>query len=187
MDVRRFSPSFPISASRARPILLLIVALWLGAAAMHSQTAQAKARLAEGFGKIPLSFEEARGQTGPGAQFVAHGPGYAVALSPDRATLEVYRPQNGTAAPPTVSTLVMKLAGSNGEAKPAAEEQLPGKANYFIGNDRSQWQTGLPTYARVAYHGVYPGVDLLYYGNQRELEYDFVVAPGADPPPSRSS
>src|SRR6185295_2469207 len=60
-------------------------------------------------------------------------------------------------------------------------DELPGKANYFIGNDPSRWRTNVPTYAKVRSNGVYPGIDLVYYGQQRQLEYDFVVAPGADP------
>src|SRR5439155_646519 len=60
-------------------------------------------------------------------------------------------------------------------------EELPGRANYFIGNDPAQWRTNVPTYAKVHYREVYPGIDLVYYGNQRQLEYDFIVAPGADP------
>jgi hypothetical protein len=60
-------------------------------------------------------------------------------------------------------------------------EELPGKANYFIGSDPAKWRTNIPTYAKVHYRDVYLGIDLLYYGNQRQLEYDFVVAPGADP------
>jgi hypothetical protein len=60
-------------------------------------------------------------------------------------------------------------------------EELPGKANYFIGKDPTHWRTNVPTYAKVHYRDVYPGIDLLYYGNQRQLEYDFVLAPGADP------
>jgi len=58
---------------------------------------------------------------------------------------------------------------------------LPGKSNYFRGNDPKKWHTDVPTYAKVKYEGIYPGVDLVYYGNQRQLEYDFIVAPGADP------
>jgi hypothetical protein len=60
-------------------------------------------------------------------------------------------------------------------------EELPGKSNYFIGNDPKKWRTNVPNYAKVKYTSVYPGVDLVYYGNQRQLEYDFVVQPGADP------
>ena len=61
------------------------------------------------------------------------------------------------------------------------EEELPGKINYLIGKDPAKWRTGVATYAKVRYEQVYPGIDLVYYGNQRQLEYDFVVGPGADP------
>jgi len=60
-------------------------------------------------------------------------------------------------------------------------DRLPGVANYFLGNEPSKWRTGIPTYARVQYPEVYPGISLVYYGNQRQLEYDFQVAPGANP------
>ena len=79
------------------------------------------------------------------------------------------------------SVLRMKLVGANANAKVAGLEELPGKANYFIGNDPKKWRTNVATYAKVKYKDVYPGVDLVYYGNEGKLEYDFVVAPGADP------
>jgi hypothetical protein len=76
----------------------------------------------------------------------------------------------------------MKLVGANAKAAVTGAEELPGKSNYFIGNDPKKWRTNVPTYAKVRYENVYPGVDLVYYGNQGgQLEYDFVVAPGADP------
>jgi hypothetical protein len=75
----------------------------------------------------------------------------------------------------------MKLVGANPQAKVSGLEELPGKSNYFIGNDPKKWRTNVPNYAKVKYANVYPGVDLVYYGNQRQLEYDFVVQPGADP------
>ena len=75
----------------------------------------------------------------------------------------------------------MKLVGANPSPRVSGLEELPGKSNYFIGNDPSQWRTNVPHYAKVQYNDVYPGVDLVYYGNQRQLEYDLVVAPGADP------
>jgi hypothetical protein len=75
----------------------------------------------------------------------------------------------------------MELLRSNREASAEGSEPLPGVSNYFLGNDPSQWRTNVPTYARVRYGAVYPGIDLVYYGNHRQLEYDFVVAPGADP------
>jgi len=75
----------------------------------------------------------------------------------------------------------LQLVGANPAAKVAGLDELPGKSNYFIGNDPKKWRTNVANYAKVRYAGVYPGVDLVYYGNQRQLEYDFVVAPGADP------
>jgi hypothetical protein len=82
----------------------------------------------------------------------------------------------------TGSILRMELVGANVKAAVTGAEELPGKSNYFIGNDPKKWRTNVPTYAKVRYENVYPGIDLVYYGNQGgELEYDFVVAPGADP------
>jgi hypothetical protein len=80
----------------------------------------------------------------------------------------------------TASVLRLKLLNANRSAVANGECRLPGKANYFIGNDPRKWRTNVPTYAWVKYQGVYPGVDLVFYGNQRQLEHDFVVAPGAD-------
>jgi hypothetical protein len=77
--------------------------------------------------------------------------------------------------------LRMKLVGANHSAAVSGADELPGKSNYFIGNDPKKWRTNVPNYAKVKYANVYPGVDLVYYGNQQQLEYDFVVAPGADP------
>jgi hypothetical protein len=82
---------------------------------------------------------------------------------------------------PSSSVLRMKLAGANPAVQVTGLDGLPGKSNYFIGNDPKKWRTNVPTYAKVRYEGVYPGIDLVYYGNQRQLEYDFIVAPGADP------
>ena len=79
------------------------------------------------------------------------------------------------------SVLRMKLVGANPAPKVTGLEQLPGKVNYFIGKDPKKWRANISTYSKVRYQNVYPGVDLLYYGNQRQLEYDFVVAPGTDP------
>ncbi|MGD1100881.1 MAG: choice-of-anchor D domain-containing protein, partial [Terriglobia bacterium] len=75
----------------------------------------------------------------------------------------------------------MRLEGGNAKGRVVGLDELPGRSNYFIGNDPKKWRTNVPSYAQVKYKDIYPGVDLLYYGNQRQLEYDFVVAPGADP------
>ena len=76
----------------------------------------------------------------------------------------------------------LRLVGARPDAEVMGRAELPGKVNYFIGNDPKKWRTNVPTYAKVAYRDVYPGIDLVYYGNQGgQLEYDFIVAPGADP------
>lgn len=75
----------------------------------------------------------------------------------------------------------MTLAGANTDPIVTGEKELPGKVNYLIGNDRARWHTGIATYRQVRYHDVYPGIDLIYYGNQRQLEYDFVLGAGIDP------
>src|SRR3989441_8952332 len=81
----------------------------------------------------------------------------------------------------TTTVLRMRLVGANPAAEISGLEELPGKSNYFIGNDPKKWHTNVPNYARVKYRNLYPGIDLVYYGNQRQLEYDFVVRPGANP------
>jgi hypothetical protein len=89
----------------------------------------------------------------------------------------------GPAGPelPAPQVMRMRLVGGNAKGRLVGLNELPGRSNYFIGNDPKKWRTNVPSYSRVKYLGVYPGVDLLYYGNQGQLEYDFVVAPGADP------
>jgi hypothetical protein len=81
----------------------------------------------------------------------------------------------------TSATLRMKLVGANEQPRISGLDEQVGRSNYFLGNDPGQWKTDVPNYGKVRYESVYPGVDMIYYGNQRQLEYDFVVAPGADP------
>jgi len=153
----------------------------------------------EAYGKLPLSFEENQGQTVREVRFVSHGSGYELFLTPQEAVLALrskmphdLSPLHRTAtvralrkAPRAsagqVTAVRLRLEGANPGAQIAGMDQLAGKSNYFIGNDPKKWHTGVPSYARVKYSGVYPGVDLVFYGNQGQLEYDFVVAPGADP------
>src|SRR5438876_3920499 len=148
-------------------------------------------RLAENYGKVPLSFEANQGQTDPRVKFLSRGSGYTLYLTRDEAVLALRSRQSSVVSSQlqkttdhglrTTDTLRMKLVGANQAAKVTALDELLGKTNYFIGNDPKKWRTDVPTYGKVKYEGVYPGVDLVYYGNQRQLEYDFVVAPGADP------
>ena len=94
--------------------------------------------------------------------------------------------RNAVASPSYKTEVVrMQLAGANADSVPVGEERLPGSSNYFRGNDPAKWFTDVPNFAKVRYAGIYPGVDLVYYGNQQQLEYDFVVAPGASARPIR--
>src|SRR5580704_3011769 len=127
------------------------------------------------YGKLPLSFEPNQGQTDSRVKFLARGAGYGLFLTADQAVLTL------RSAARVSSSVRMLLAGANSAAAVTGDSQLPGKSNYFIGSDPAKWHSGIPQFAKVRYQGVYPGVDLVYYGNQGQLEYDFEVAPGADP------
>src|ERR1019366_2511025 len=81
----------------------------------------------------------------------------------------------------SVDTLRMSLIGANAQANAVGLAPQPGVVSYFTGHDPKIWRSGIPTYGKVGFPQIYPGVDLVFYGNQRQLEYDFVVAPGADP------
>jgi hypothetical protein len=147
--------------------------------------AAGSARAVASYGKLPLSFEPNLGQTDKQVQWVARGPRYTLYLSGKDAVLQLNRVSAGADrdAPRQLSSSAvrMKLVGAHGSPAQSGEEPLPGKANYLTGNDSSQWQRNVPTFGKVRLRGVYPGIDLVYYGRQGRLEYDFVVAPGADP------
>jgi Beta-propeller repeat len=154
----------------------------------------AQDRIAESYGKLPLSFEANQGQTDAQVKFLSRGSGYTLFLTGDEAVFSFRRnkakhdtsiisrqPQPSQALPAANAVLRMKLVKPNVAAEPTGEDQLLGKTSYLVGNDSKMWHSNVPTYAKVKYEGVYPGIDLVYYGNQRQLEYDFIVAPGADP------
>jgi len=134
-----------------------------------------------------MFFEANQGQTDTRVKFLSRGHGYSLFLTADEAVLSLQRSSQGKAghaASPFASSnnvIHMRLDRANSAARVSGADLLPGKSNYFIGNDPSKWHRGIPQYARVNYESVYPGVDLTYYGNQGQLEYDFRVAPGADP------
>ncbi len=165
--------------------------------------AAATARIQEGYGRLPMHFEPNLGQTADEVKFVARGPGYTLFLTADEAVLALRQgqprsdrdhrrhsplsPEPTSAqtedAPSPGAVVRMRLEGATRNAEPqlAGLEKLPGISNYFLGNDPAKWRTNVPHYRRVQYQGVYPGIDLVYYGNPQQLEYDFVLAPGADP------
>jgi beta-propeller repeat-containing protein/uncharacterized protein DUF11 len=129
---------------------------------------------------LPLFFEPNLGQTDPQVKFLARGGGYGLFLTADEAVLEL-QPSAFSHQPSASSVIRMRLEGANSSVRVSGASPLPGKSNYFIGNDRSKWRHGIPQFARVEYRAVYPGVDLVYYGDQGQLEYDFRIAPAADP------
>jgi hypothetical protein len=173
-----------------------------GPASQAADNAAAKkAQVAQNYGKIALSFEANRGQADKAVKFLSNGIGYSLFLTDSSAVLALTKPDASSAKPgktagkglkaasahPARKTDVvrMDLAGASRAMQVIGSDPLPGTANYFIGNDPAQWHSGVPTFAKVRYAGVYPGIDLVYYGNQRQLEYDFIVAPGASPKPIR--
>ncbi len=120
------------------------------------------------------------------AKFLAHGDGYSLFLTSSEAVLTLREsPKNKSDEHARADVLRMQLVGANDKAPFSAIDELPGKSNYLIGNNAANWHTNVPTYRKVAEKGIYPGVDLVYYGTQRQLEYDFVVAPRADAAPIR--
>ena len=127
-------------------------------------------------------FEPNQGQTDARVRFLARGGGYGLFLTAQEAVLSLPQSRSGGKEPNHQASIVrMRLAGANERPDVAGSDELPGKSNYFIGNDPAKWHRNIPQYARVRYAQIYPGVDLVYYGGQGLLEYDFQVAPGADP------
>ena len=158
-----------------------------------SQSAAGDARFSDTYGRLPLHFEVNRGQAHEDVRFLSRGQGYSLYLTAGEAVLvlttrpdgrpdsRISHAQRDAPTPATSAVLRMSLVGAAPKPFVSGLDELRGKANYFIGSDPAKWRTNVPTYAKVHYRDVYPGIDLLYYGNQRQLEYDFVVAPGADP------
>ena len=168
-------------------------------------------RVHEQYGRLPLSFEKNEGQTDRRVAFLSRGPGYTLFLMPGAEAVLALSgtgsPESGEGDPAVATSgadprashrgpgvapghtprsargavVRLTLVGANTQAPAAGRDALPGTVNYLKGTDRTQWRTGISTYARVAYDNIYPGIDVVYYGNPRQLEYDFVVRPGADP------
>ena len=139
------------------------------------------------YGKLPLTFEMNQGQTSPQVKFVSRGNGYTTFLTAGGIVLSL-RPSAFTGTDSkrgsnASENLIAQLNMVGAAANPVVvgEEPQSGKVNYFLGNDPKKWRTNVPTYGRVRYKNVYPGIDLVYYGNHRQLEYDFEIEPGANP------
>jgi hypothetical protein len=148
------------------------------------------------FKHLPLRFEQNTGQADSPVRFIAASQSGDMFLTPDGLVMRVLQPsvrssnrpgvnrlRGGRAPqPPESSVLRLRTVNANPKARITGLDPLPGKTNYFIGNDSKKWHVNVPSFARVKYENVYPGIDLIYYGNEEgNLEYDFDVAPGADP------
>jgi len=152
------------------PLVTVTMSL-VAAPAMGQGPAEGRAK--DAYGRLPMAFEANQGQADPAVEFLARGQGYAVALSHGQATLRLNGPRS--------SAIGLTLVDAQAAPVAALEHALPGRVSYFVGRDPAAWRTGIATYERVRYRDVYPGIDVVYYGNQGRLEYDFVVAPGASP------
>jgi len=124
--------------------------------------------------RLPLGFEPNVGHAPADVRFIGRAAGIRVELTEQGVRLVATR----TGAEPRVA--VLRLIGASATARIAGEDELPGKVQYFAANVPSGWRTNIPTYAQVVYRGVYPGIDLVFHGTEGKLEFDFVVAPGAD-------
>src|SRR5215208_1591285 len=183
------------------PAILLITPA--GASAPKSARANPVTQREPGaaYGALPLNFELNQGQTHQRVKFLARSGGYVLFLTATEAVMALDNPathqkgkENRDARDrnhdfdssekrgrPARSIVRMKLEGANPAPQIEGLEQLMTRSNYFAGADATAWRTDVPNYARVRYAQVYPGIDMVYYGDQRRLEYDFIVAPGSNP------
>jgi hypothetical protein len=162
----------------------LLSSLPVAAPTLARPDAATQARVSRAYGQIPLSFEANRGQADARIDYLARGSGYTLFLTPQEAVLSLQQPAaTGTDRAPAGDVLRMRLVGSNPHAQVLGLDQQAGISNYLVGNDPGRWHTDIANFGKVEYRGVYRGIDVVYYGNQRQLEYDLVVNPGADPRP----
>lgn len=159
-------------------------------------TADQHGRVQASLDKLPLAFEANQGQTDPQVKYMARGNGYTVFLTANETVFAMssqapppHSAKHGWGVPSVAGPATAKQApaaiymtpiGGNSQPQISAGSELPGRTNYFIGSDPSKWQQGVKHYATVSYRDVYPGVDMAFHGQQRQLEFDFVVGPGAD-------
>jgi len=181
---------------RLAPATLLLALCGGTSFSQQPPTPTSAASVVAEYGKLPLTFEPNQGQDDPRVRFSSRGQGYSLFLTDSAAVLslsksEAQNQRSGgrqleprSIAPQTTpiktDVVRMELAGAAPGLRVAGTDPLSGKVNYFIGKDPSKWRSDVPTYSKVKYSAVYPGIDLVYYGNQRQLEYDFIVAPDAD-------
>jgi hypothetical protein len=189
----RHNPRLSPSVLCLLPALVVLSILIVGASRSQASaapeekvsTGAAAARVRQSYGSLPLSFEPNLGQADARVQFLARNSAYSLYLTADEIALALRDPAKQEEGQtqrnaPSSSVLRIKLLGASRAPRAAGLEELEGKSNYLVGRDPARWHTNVPNYGRVRYEGVYPGVDVVYYGTQRQLEYDFHIAPGAD-------
>jgi len=188
-------PQYAVRVSRVVTLLLvsalLVGPLWPTVEQPVAHTAAVKtgdvvgqqAELAAAYGQLPMSFEPNVGQADPAAEFVARGNGYSLLVQDGELVLSLRNPPATKQARDDMDSNVLRMQFRGARPQPHAhgEARLPGTANYFLGNDPSRWRTEIPTYGRVRYPDIYPGIDLVLHGRQGQVEYDFVVSPGVSP------
>jgi hypothetical protein len=137
---------------------------------------------------LPLAFEPLDGR----GEFLARGLNFQFQIAPAGVQLVLARTAAAPDAPSTdrarsiaspsttARALSVQFTGANPQARASGDGAMPGKINYLLGSDQARWRPGVATCAKVRVEALYPGVNLVYYGNQRRLEYDFSVAPGTD-------
>ena len=191
------SRCWPLLAARGSYCINCVVAVALAAMSLlcaAATPAQAEATdpsraiaVAGAYGKLPLTFEINRGQAEPSVHFLARGVGYQMLLTADAAVIKLQAPRpegsndNHAGATGQSATLRVHFVGANPTPAMSGEAPLASRSNYFVGNDPERYVMDVPHYAQVRYAELFPGTDLVYYGNQQQLEFDFVLAPGADP------
>jgi len=172
-----------------------IAVLAAAAVIIHARTPVATENLAprllSGYGSLPMIFEPNVGQAPVGVQYVAQGNAYAIALAENGATLKLASRTTPISAPlghtyrvsevSRSSTLRLSLVNANRHPRLKPQRPQESYSNYFVGNDPSHWHRHVANFAAVSYDNAYPGIDWVLYGNPQQLEYDFVVAPHANP------
>ncbi len=179
-------------------LFAIVIAVTVGTLSVSAQqtaaqqSAQPAPQAVRNYGHLPLTFEANQGQAAGQVKFLSRGHGYttfltagAMVLNLRASRVESTSNKNGSQAASSQSstraTLQFRLIGANSNPRVVGEDPQSGRVNYFIGKDPSKWYTNVPTYGKIRYKNVYPGIDLIFYGNHQQLEYDFAVAPKADP------
>ena len=162
--------------------LALALSVFLIFANVPQQASAESMRNISSYDPHPLSFEANRGQTDNRVKFLARGNGYTLFLTSDEAVFSLARIKSTEgSATPASAVLRTRFIGANVKPTITGASKLPGTSSYFIGSDSAKWRVGVPTYGRVRYTDLYPGIDLIYYGKDGQLEYDLVLAAGSDP------